>query len=135
MTVALTVTLVINLLTTGKPHAIGWNYPRLTRLGLIAWKLWRVRRDVSSVMTVTARRPSILSKLLRIIVESQLLYTLFVALSLAMQCEGERVQSYADNLVRTHFRALCALPAILHLACLTDEHSYWNYLRPHHHSH
>ena len=96
--------------------------------GLIAWKLWRVHRAVSVVISVSDRRPSTLSKLLRIIVESQLLYTLFVALSLATQCAGDWLQAYAENLVRTNVSIPYHLLGSSFNAYLTDGYSHWDYL-------
>ncbi|KIP05677.1 hypothetical protein PHLGIDRAFT_119581 [Phlebiopsis gigantea 11061_1 CR5-6] len=53
--------------------------------GLISWRLWRINREASRLIPLRNRQASTMSKLLRIFIESGLLYTVFIIMSFAAE--------------------------------------------------
>lgn len=107
---ALATTLVTNIITTGERFELLPFYGGRASFNsslspvLITWKLWRVNTGSTKLVTLDSNRA--LTRLLRIIVESGLLYTTFVIISLVSQCGGDIFQAFAENMVRSLYGLL-----------------------------
>ena len=105
----LAVTLVTNLLTTGKhakcQHVLQMilKITKISVLGLIVWRIYQVDRETSKFVTLPRQKRSTLANAIRIIVESGLLYTIFVLLSLVTEVVGSNAADVVEQMVSILF--------------------------------
>lgn len=99
------ITVLTNLLTTGTHLCRTMCRKMLTSLaGLIVWRIRSVNKVCSDLITIPRRKRSRLSNVTRIIVESGLLYTTFVAVAFIAMVAGDyAAYDIVLNMVRTAY--------------------------------
>lgn len=100
------ITIALNLLTTSKSSHMSHPSEFLTIIsGMIVWKIWRVNKDsspnVPHISTAQRGLPrSRLEKVIRIIIESGMLYTLFVIMTFICELAGSNAIYGVSDVVR-----------------------------------